>query len=112
MNIMHLISGDAHKTVEFRFLRPTTDYSEIKWYLLILSAFLIYVINSKDSNYKKITVDKVIDFTFPKDIADKLKLEGGKLYHLRKVQMSYGDYGGVNQYRKEIYLTKIRKFSL
>lgn len=47
MNIMHLISGDAHKTVEFRFLRPTTDYSEIKWYLLILSAFLIYVINSR-----------------------------------------------------------------
>lgn len=112
MNIMHLISGDAHKTVEFRFLRPTTDYSEIKWYLLILSAFLKYVINSKDSNYKKITVDKVIDFTFPKDIADKLKSEGRKLYHLHKVQLSYCDPGGVNQYRKEIYLTKIRKFSL
>ena len=112
MNIMHLISGDTHKTVEFRFLRPTTDYSEIKWYLLILSAFLKYVINSKDSNYKKITVDKVIDFTFPEDIADKLKSEGRKLYHLHKVQLSYCDPGGVNQYRKEIYLTKIRKFSL
>lgn len=112
MNIMHLISGNTHKTVEFRFLRPTTNYSEIKWYLLVLSAFLTYVIKSDGSKYSRITVDKVIDFTFPKDIATKLKTEGEKLYHLRKTQINYNDYGGVNKNRKEIYLTKIRKFAL
>lgn len=112
MNIMHLISGKEHKTVEFRFLRPTTNYYEIKWYLLILSAFLTYVVKSKDKQYNKITVNKVIDFTFPEDIAIKLKREGTKLYHLHKIQVNYNDYGGINQYRKEIYLTKIRKFTL
>lgn len=112
MNIMHLISGNEHKTVEFRFLRPTTNYYEIKWYILILSAFLTYVIKSEDNKYNKITLDKVIDFTYPEDIASELKTEGKKLYHLHKIQMTNGDYGGISKYIKEIYLNNICKFTL
>lgn len=111
MNIMHLISGKEHKTVEFRFLRPTTNYYEIKWYLLILGAFLNYVVNSKDIKYNQITVEKVIKFTFTKNIATKLIKEGQKLYHLHKIQKNYSDYAGINQYLKDLYLNKLRNLN-
>lgn len=111
MNIMHLISGNAHKTVEFRFLRPTTNYSEIKWYLLVLSAFLLYVMKTEDSKYRQITLDKVLTNVYPKGIVSKLKTEGTKLYHLRKVQMSNGDYAGIDKDLKDMYLD-LHKFSI
>lgn len=111
MNIMHLISGNAHKTVEFRFLRPTTNYSEIKWYILVLSAFLIYVMKTEGGKYNQITLDKVLTSAYPKNIVSKLKTEGGKLYHLRKVQMTNSDYSGTNEGLKRIYLNA-RKFSV
>lgn len=112
MNIMHLISGNEHKTVEFRFLRPTTNYNEIKWYLLILGAFLNYVINSNDTKYNQITVEKVIRFTFSEDIATKLIIEGQKLYHLHKIQMANSDCPGINERLKEVYLCNLRKFNI
>lgn len=112
MNIIHLISGKSHKTVEFRFLMPTTDYSELKWYLLILGAFLTYVIKSDDTAYSKITIEKVIDFVFPKSIAEKLKIEGIKLCHLRKFQINYHDYSGTNLWLKSLYLKEICKFDM
>ena len=111
MNIMHLISGDKHKTVEFRFLRPTVNYSEVKWYILILSAFLNYVINAKDNKYSKLTVDKVIKFTFPADITNKLILEGNKFIALQKVQYNHRDPAGINSYMKN-YLLKLYKFQV
>ena len=43
MNIMHLVSGNEHKTVEFRFIRPTYHYDEIKTYILVLGGFLNWV---------------------------------------------------------------------
>ncbi|MEG1495441.1 MAG: hypothetical protein RRZ84_07770 [Romboutsia sp.] len=112
MNIMHLISGNSHKTVEFRFLRPTTNYYEIKWYILVFSAFLTYIIDTKNIKYNKCTVNKVIDHTFPKNIANKLKIEGRKLYHLHKVQTANKDFAGINDELKDIYLTKIHNFNM
>lgn len=112
MNIMHLISGNSHKTVEFRFLRPTYNYFEIKWYILVLGAFLNYVICSEDKQDSKFTVSDVIYQTFPKDIADKLIVQGKKLYALHKVQMTYGDPAGINTFRKDLCLDKLYKFKL
>lgn len=112
MNIMHLISGSAHKTVEFRFLRPTVHYDEIKWYLLVLGAFLNYVIKSTDNDYRYISIEKVIQFTFSTDVATKLLSEGYKLYHLHKIQSNQKDFPGINEHLKETYLFKICKFHL
>lgn len=103
MNIMHLISGNNHKTVEFRFLRPTTCYSEIKWYLLVLSAFLNYVIISSGTSYSKITLHKVLNNTFPKEITEKLEKQSIILNHLHKIQITNGDLAGINVKLKEIY---------
>lgn len=104
MNIMHLISGNSHKTVEFRFLRPTTNYCEIKWYLLVLGAFLKFSMSSKCIPYKEITVEKVISFVFPQTISDKLISEGKKLYHLHKIQINNGDCPGIDADLKNLYL--------
>lgn len=112
LNIMHLISGNEHKTVEFRFLRPTFNYSEIKWYILVLGAFLNYIISSDDNQYSKLTVPKIIYHTFPEKIADKLVCEGKKLYTLRKMQMNYGDPAGIDTLKKNYLLDKLYKFKL
>lgn len=112
MNIMHLISGPEHKTVEFRFLRPTTHYDEIKWYLLVLGAFLNYVMKSTDEDYQNISVEKVIRFTFPEVIATKLLTEGRKLYHLHKIQINEEDLPGIDTSLKDRYLFKICNFHL
>ena len=112
MNIMHLLAGPEHKTVEFRFLRPTTNYNEIKWYILVLGAFLNYVANSDDTQYSSITIKKVINFTFPVNIANKLITEGTKIYHLYKIQENLRDYAGLNDDFKSLYLSKLCKFSL
>lgn len=112
MNIMHLIAGPKHKTVEFRFLRPTTNYNEIKWYLLVLGAFLNYVMKSQDTDYDDISIAKVIQFTFPNNIATKLLSEGQKLYHLHKIQINHNDKPGINDQLKVAYLTEICNFNL
>lgn len=112
MNIMHLISGKEHKTVEFRFLSPTTNYDEIKWYILVLGAFLRYVIESNAKIYKGISVQKVITYVFPKDLSDKLLLEGKKLYNLHKIQINSKDFSGTNRYLKDLYLYRFCNFKL
>lgn len=106
MNLMHLISGDKHKTVEFRFLRPTTNISEIKWYIFILAAFLNYVVRTDNIAYKNITLSKVLEFTYPKDIVLKLQDEGLKLYRLKKVQQINNDTPGIRKQLKNLYLLK------
>lgn len=111
MNIMHLISGKEHKTVEFRFLRPTTNYSEIKWYVLILSAFLRYVMDVNGLDYKSITLDKVLKNTFPTTFVDMLKQVSKKLCTLHKIQITNNDKAGINDKLKLIYFD-ISKFYL
>lgn len=111
MNIMHLIAGKKTKTVEFRFLRPTTNYSEIKWYILVLGAFLMYVIRTDEKCYDKITINKVLECIYPENIVANIQEEGMKLYHLRKIQITNGDLPGINNKLKDVYLS-LQKFSI
>lgn len=111
LNIMHLLSGRDHKTVEFRFLRPTTNYSEIKWYILVFGAFLNYVININNKCYKKITVEKVVRFTYDKHLSDKIMEEGKKLIHLYKNCQNKDDLGGLDDRFKQKYF-KLVNFNL
>lgn len=93
MNIMHLISGKSHKTVEFRFLRPTGRYDEIKTYILILGGFLKWVMNN---NSGKCSIKKVIE-QFDDDTKIMLEHNMTVLKLLSKMQTNYDDYGGLNE---------------
>lgn len=106
MNLMHLISGNKHKTVEFRFFRPTTNISEIKWYIFVLGAFLKYVANTDDIIYKNITLDNILKFTYPENIVLELQKEALKLYHLHKVQVTNNDGPGICDALKKCYLSE------
>lgn len=99
MNIMHLVSGKSHKTVEFRFLRPTYRYDEIKTYILILGGFLKWVMN----NTGKCSVEKIIE-QFDNDTITMLKHNMSVLKLLSKMQTNYDDYGGLNDDRKDVIL--------
>lgn len=103
LNIMHLISGEAHKTVEFRFLRPTHNLFEIKWYLLVFGAFLRFVIE-KPNHRGSVTVTNVLSTIFPKDMASKLLSAGDILRHLSKAQCNIDDRGGIDDWFKQNYL--------
>ena len=105
MNIMHLISGNEHKTVEFRFLRPTYNYKELKWYILILGSFLNYVLTEKSSY--EITVPELIDMYFTDNDKEYMIHVSQVLYNLHKIQITNNDPGGTMQYLKNEYLKLI-----
>ncbi|MBQ0113708.1 MAG: amidoligase family protein [Bacteroidales bacterium] len=107
MNIMHLISGECHKTVEFRFLHPTHNYYEIKWYILLLAAFLNFVQKNVDTKNNTISIEKVLESTYPADVCERILNEGVKLNHLRKVQMSNYDRAGIKFKMKNFYLQNV-----
>lgn len=103
LNIMHLISGDSHKTVEFRFLRPTYNYSEIKWFIMVFGGYLKYIKESEKPD-EILTVKKIITTIYPKQIANKLLDIGDTLIKLSKFQTNCGDCGGINQYLKKLFV--------
>lgn len=102
MNIMHLISGNKHKTVEFRFLRPTKCYQELKWYILVLGAFLNY---SKDLSLSslKCTLENVLVSQFPEDLANKLIEASKTLYKLHKIQSNCDRPGVVDKLKNTVF---------
>lgn len=105
MNIMHLIAGMLHKTVEFRFFRPTTNYQEIMWYILIISAFLQFVVGVDKS--VNITIPELIDNTYSGNTKTWLHEYGNRLYRLHKMQKTNDDCAGLNEYLKNIILNEI-----
>lgn len=93
MNIMHLISGEDHKTVEFRFIRPTYHYEELKTYILVLGAFLKWVMYAGN---QRLTMENVINFVYSKEDAD-LVFHNLKVFkHLTKTQINNNDKAGLN----------------
>ncbi len=102
LNIMHLIAGKNHKTVEFRFLRPTYNYSEIKWFLLVFGAFLKYV-KDLENPTPVCTVTSVLNTVYPIQLASKLINMGIVLRHLSKYQSNCNDRGGINLSIKSMF---------
>lgn len=93
MNIMHLISGEDHKTVEFRFMRPTYHYEELKTYILVLGAFLKWVMYADN---QRLTMENVINFVYSNEDAD-LVFHNLKVFkHLTKTQINNNDNAGLN----------------
>ena len=107
LNIMHLISGHKHKTVEFRFLHPTYNYVEIKWFIIIFGCFLQYIIDNDEVDID-LTVDKLIS-NLEQSLKSKMTYNSTILCHLSKFQTTCRDAFGINETVKEIYL---RKFPL
>lgn len=101
MNIMHLIAGEEHKTVEFRFIRPTYHYDELKTYILVLGGFLQWVIRD---NGKIQSIPQMIKEIYPEYIS-KIILHNLMVFkHLTKMQINHGDYGGLDDYKKNLFL--------
>ncbi len=102
LNIMHLIAGEKHKTVEFRFLRPTYNYHEIKWFLLVFGAFLKYV-KDLDAPAPVCTVTSVLNTIYSEQLANKLIDTGITLRHLSKFQTNCKDPGGIKTTIKYLF---------
>lgn len=100
MNIMHLIAGEEHKTVEFRFIRPTYHYDELKTYILVLGGFLQWVIRD---NGKIQSIPQMIEEIYPEDIS-KIILHNLVVFkHLTKMQINHRDYGGLDDHKKNLF---------
>ena len=99
MNIMHLISGQNHKTVEFRFLRPTYHYNEIKTYILLLGAYLNWVINSDD---EEPTIENILSVSFNENECEVIKYNLSILSLLTKTQINHRDFAGIDDYKKNV----------
>ena len=104
MNIMHLISGKDHKTIEFRFLHPTKSIVELQLWTIILSAFVKYVADCyKSEKFNTIiTLDKVLNI-LPINLKDNIEQKLEILKHLSKLQINRYDFAGINNELKESY---------
>lgn len=101
MNIMHLVSGDEHKTVEFRFIRPTYHYNEIKTYILVLGGFLKWVMRD---NGKIKSIPQMIQEVYSPEISKVILHNLNVFKHLTKMQVNHMDFAGLSDYKKDLFL--------
>ena len=101
MNIMHLVSGEEHKTVEFRFIRPTYHYDEIKTYILVLGGFLKWVM--KDNGKIK-SIPQMIQEMYSPEISKVILHNLSVFKHLTKMQVNHMDFAGLNDRKKDLFL--------
>lgn len=101
MNIMHLVSGEDHKTVEFRFIRPTYHYDEIKTYILVLGGFLKWVMRD---NGKIKSIPQMIQEVYSPEISKVILHNLNVFKHLTKMQVNHMDFAGLSDYKKDLFL--------
>lgn len=109
MNIMHLISGQNAKTIEFRFIHPTHNPRLIELWVIILSAFVKWVMmHYQDTVKPEISLFKVLSDVLPDNmvqvIINKLQL----LKWNKKWQESRQDFAGLD----EGYLNMLPKIEI
>lgn len=101
MNIMHLVSGKEHKTVEFRFIRPTYHYDEIKTYILVLGGFLKWVMMD---NGKIKSIPQMVQEIYSPEISKVILHNLNVFKHLTKMQINHLDFAGLSDYKKDLFL--------
>lgn len=110
LNLMNMVCYDVNKTVEFRLLRPTYNFSKITLWLYIMNAILRYaemgsepeptVVSSGDPIFDALNRIRVptgrrlmdiIKAVYPEDIAEELSVGLMKLKVLNDNQRRGGD---------------------
>lgn len=105
LNLLNMLCYKGPKTIEFRFLRPTYNFHKILLWLYIFNAVLQYseklaskVADIKDViphlRNKAITLESIIDDTYPRYLADIIKKDIVKLQIIVNNQTALGDYIG------------------
>ncbi len=98
MNIMHLISGKKQKTIEFRFIHPTHNYAKLELWIVILSAFVKFVMeNPVDKTTPKISLNQVLESTLPTDIVKSIIEKLELIKWNKKWQENQHDFAGLNE---------------
>jgi hypothetical protein len=95
VNFINILCYKVNKTIEFRLLRPTYNFSKIKVWLYIFNAILKF----SEENYEDIISGHldgmglygIMSRVYPSDISDKLQLEMKKLQLVCELQSFNGD---------------------
>lgn len=98
MNIMHLISGKTGKTIEFRFIHPTHNPRIIELWIIILSAFVKWVMmHYQDSVKPEISLFKVLSEVLPDKMVHLIMNKLQILKWNKKWQESRQDFAGLDE---------------
>lgn len=116
-NFVNLLCYESPKTIEFRFLRPTYNFSEIELWILIFNALLIYTqeicdhVNKYDYdtifNYVLESVGKyniifnIFYKTYDYDLARSLIYKVKMLENANSIQTLNGDAIGQTSYKQD-----------
>jgi hypothetical protein len=117
MNIIHLISGSSHKTVEFRFFSPFAKYEELELFTTILTVFLRYVeahLNDTNPRYK-VPIKTMLKEFFDNDMVNKIMYKLNLMSNAMKMSYNFKDYACLDhrikdymlddeQYKKSLFL--------
>lgn len=92
VNFINLLCYDVNKTIEFRFLRPTYKFNKILLWLAIFNAVLAYAEDVADLQlYKKVSLESVVRYIYPQEIATWVLNGITKLEILVANQVNNGD---------------------
>ncbi len=102
INFINAMFYKKNKTLEFRFMAPTTSFSKITCWVYLLSAILKYAEivnkNSGDTEVSKIPTEisfrRIIETVYPENISVKLFDFLNDLIKLKKEQEKLGDSCG------------------
>ncbi len=102
INFMNALFYKKNKTLEFRFMAPTTNFNKIVCWIYLLSAILKYAENiSKGAGDKdvvklpsKISIAEIIESVYTEDICIKLMSFMKDLVELKKEQEKVDDLCG------------------
>lgn len=98
MNIMHLISGNKQKTIEFRFIHPTHNYAKLELWIVILSSFVKFVMeNPIHGMVPKISLKQVLESTLSSDMVNSIMEKLELIKWNKKWQENQKDFAGLNE---------------
>lgn len=102
VNFINALCYNKNKTIEFRFLRPTYNFSKIKWWLYFIHA----VLEVAKSQKKFIDIKTVYDLfsrAYPKDLCDRLSVGTMAHEYLKQGQEHLEDFSGSNVQEEDFY---------
>lgn len=118
-NILNMLCYESGKTVEFRFLRPTTNYNKITLWIYIFNAILDYALKLTDSiggdylsiaksiRNSRFTIKAIVKDIYPAQIAERICYNYELLRIISNNQATGGDYIGKDVELENRILTEL-----
>ena len=106
VNFVNLLFYNKNKTLEFRFLQPTTNYHKIINWIYILNAIVLFCEQNylKQCNINNLTLEYIFDIVYGLDISNMLFVFLDDLRTIKSLQEEIYDFQGNSRFFDDILI--------